>query len=808
MPASTNFRLLNVVFKFMKGLNCFKFLKRRIPEETCKLLRRLVSLKCKIAREHVKVAFLNNCVNSRRFPYQYMKLLKRNNLKTSSTNLRRIATAHLETAQSKLVELLQIHSQLASNADALSFCCRIVFIQYCKSTVDRCKITHNDRLQKSLMKPQSETTPRDPSKYVANYSSVQLNDLQVEALSFGLNYKIKPNQLNRIHIEAQFENLFQQLSVAHPKSQDQQSWFKTKLTDIAYDFLLSPIRENCAVSKQHIHALRELKEKDIVVLRPDKGSGAVVMDKVEYMRKMQAILDDSSKFERLQKVEDAENIEKRISRHLELLHKLRLIDERTFRLLKPGGTVTPQLYGLPKTHKAGIPLRPVLAMANSPYHKLARWLVQLLAPIRQRHSKFGTKDTFELIDSMQSLNIADKLLCSADVQSLFTNVPLHETIDYICELVERENDSVTFPIPTDLLKESLLICTENIDFYFLNSPYRQIDGVAMGSPLGPVLADFFMSKMEEQLSDEISKLVFYRRYVDDTLIFCDSKQQFEALLEKMNGVHPNLRVTSEFESDGSLPFLDILISRREDGSIKRSVYRKSTWSGQYLHFTSFTPIREKRALVQTLFSRARKICSQDCLAKELELVRNTLLSNGYPEGFINKHSQPSVRPPKPASVSKLKVYIELPFKGDMAMRQTTQRLSASLQSTYNAAELRVINKTQRLPLPLIKGNQPVGAKSHCIYQFTCDCGDSYIGRTDRCLKSRIKEHLPKWVLRAVETGPVEETARRLPASSIARHLLTSGHNVNPDKAFRVVLSHPNPRFLRFAEAVAIGRFRG
>ena len=152
--------------------------------------------------------------------------------------------------------------------------------------------------------------------------------------------------------------------------------------------------------------------------------------------------------------------------------------------------------------------------------------------------------------------------------------------------------------------------------------------------------------------------------------------------------------------NGSLPFLDILISRR-DGSIKRSVYRKSTWSDQYLHFTSFTPIREKRALVQTLFSRARKICSQDCLAKELELVRNTLLSNGYPEGFINKHSQPSVRPPKPASVSKLKVYIELPFKGDMAMRQTTQRLSASLQSAYNAAELRVIDKTQTLPVPCI-----------------------------------------------------------------------------------------------------------
>ena len=141
------------------------------------------------------------------------------------------------------------------------------------------------------------------------------------------------------------------------------------------------------------------------------------------------------------------------------------------------------------------------------------------------------------------------------------------------------------------------------------------------------------------------------------------------------------------------------------------------------------------------------------------------------------------------------------------MHQITQRLSSSVQSIFNAAEIRLINRPQTLPSPSIKGNQSVGAKSHCIYQFTCDCGNSYIGRTDRCLKSRIKEHLPKWVLRAVESGPQTETTRRLPASSIARHLLTSCHKVNPDNAFRVLLSHPNPTFLRFAEAVAINNLR-
>ena len=580
MLTSTNIRLLTAIFKFAKGLKCFKFLRRRIPSETCKLLRRLVSLKCKIAREKVRIAFLNDCVNSRRYPYQFLKLLRRNKLRTSSANLRRITNSHIETAQSKLLELLQIHCQLVSGNEGLSVVCRVVFIQYCKVMVDKTKRTYTDQLQKSLMKPQQETTERDPSKYVMNCSSVQLNDLQIEALSFGLNYKIRPNKFNRIHVEAQFENVFHQLSVIHPCNQDKHNWFKNKLTDIAYDFLLSPVRENCAITKQHIHALKELKKENVVVMKPDKGSGAVILDREEYVQKMLAILSDTSKFEKLDKTEDVDNIEKRIARHLELLLKLGMIDEKAFRSLKPSGTTTPQLYGLPKTHKNDIPLRPVLSMANSPYHKLARWLVHLLTPVKHRHSKFAIKDTFGLVNSIKPMNIAGELMCSADVQSLFTNVPLHETIDHICELVERDRNAYPFLLPTDLLKESLLLCTENIDFCFLNTPYRQVDGVAMGSPLGPVLADFFMSKVEGRLADDISQLSFYRRYVDDTLIFCKSMAQFQLFLERLNNVHPNLRVTCEYETNESLPFLDVLIRRNEDGSISRSVYRKPKWSGQ------------------------------------------------------------------------------------------------------------------------------------------------------------------------------------------------------------------------------------
>ncbi|KAA3681332.1 uncharacterized protein DEA37_0000223 [Paragonimus westermani] len=160
---------------------------------------------------------------------------------------------------------------------------------------------------------------------------------------------------------------------------------------------------------------------------------------------------------------------------------------------------------------------------------------------------------------------------------------------------------------------------------------------------------------------------------------------------------------------------DILISHREDGSIKRAVYRKSTWFGQYLNFSSFTPVHHKRALVNTLFTRARRICTQDSIAKELDLITSILQSNGYPKWFIERHSRPKPPSEQVATNRKKKVYIELPFKGDYNMHQTTQRLVNLINRTFNAAELCVLVRTQKLPVPSIKGDQPVGATSHCVY---------------------------------------------------------------------------------------------
>ncbi|VDP66544.1 unnamed protein product [Echinostoma caproni] len=103
----------------------------------------------------------------------------------------------------------------------------------------------------------------------------------------------------------------------------------------------------------------------------------------------------------------------------------------------------------------------------------------------------------------------------------------------------------------------------------------------MGLPLGPLSADIFMAKLENGvLSKPIKEFPFYKRYVDDIICVYDADKDADILLKKFNGAHPKIEFTLEKESTNGLAFLDVLLSRRSDGSILTSIHHKKTWTGQ------------------------------------------------------------------------------------------------------------------------------------------------------------------------------------------------------------------------------------
>ena len=233
-------------------------------------------------------------------------------------------------------------------------------------------------------------------------------------------------------------------------------------------------------------------------------------------------------------------------------------------------------------------------------------------------------------------------MVSYDVTSLFTNIPLNETIDLAIDLIFQDNPGIK--ISRGDLKELFRFATCQSHFLFDGNFYDQIDGVAMGSPLGPVLANLFMAiKEKEWLNNCDSPPLFYRRYVDD--IFCLVKDENEAnsFLSYLNARHPNIKFKIELEKDKKLSFSDILISSK-NGGFQTSVHRKDTFYGLFMNYRSFLPTIYKLGLVNTLIDRVFKIAHNRTLFYfEMKKVKEFLGKNSYPPHLVDKQMRKYIR---------------------------------------------------------------------------------------------------------------------------------------------------------------------
>ena len=393
-----------------------------------------------------------------------------------------------------------------------------------------------------------------------------------------------PHRPKQELIDCEFEKFFLQLSSLNPSDSDSVTKLKADLVSISKEF--HKWKPSANLPRTHLEALRNLnKNKDIVICKPDKGNAVVILNTHDYVQKVNDIL-SCDKFALDQRNKDTTaKLEKDVVKKLQSLLNKCLIDEAMFRRLKPIGSVVPKLYGLPKVHKDMCPVRPILSMVGSPTHALAQWLADILKPVNDAVSSFCVPDSFQFADSIRDTDLNDLLMVSFDISSLFTNVPVRETVDIIRDVVSSHN--IPIDVPIDELCELILLCVEHVQFSFNNRLYFQEDGIAMGSPLGPILSNIFVGHLEHsRLRNAIHTLsVRYQRYVDDTFVIVRCENDAHELLDALNAAHPNLNFTREFQSNGCLPFLDVLVSRNEEGRATTAVYRKPTWTGLYLNIT-------------------------------------------------------------------------------------------------------------------------------------------------------------------------------------------------------------------------------
>ena len=139
------------------------------------------------------------------------------------------------------------------------------------------------------------------------------------------------------------------------------------MSDLDHAYCGSPIDlGDFLMTKECFQVLRTNEE--ILITKPDKGAGAVILNKYDYNGKMKTILNGMTKFLDLGPVTKKDNtakIESRIQRRLQQLRKECFIFKQVYKAIQPTGSQRPRMYGLPKIHKKDVPLRPILSMTES-----------------------------------------------------------------------------------------------------------------------------------------------------------------------------------------------------------------------------------------------------------------------------------------------------------------------------------------------------------------------------------------------------------------------------------------------------------
>jgi hypothetical protein len=156
--------------------------------------------------------------------------------------------------------------------------------------------------------------------------------------------------------------------------------------------------------------------------------------------------------------------------------------------------------------------------------------------------------------------------------------------------------------------------------------YQQKDGMDMGSCQSPVVSNIYMEGFEKVVLDTAQyKPALWLQYVDDTfVVWPRGLDRLQDFLNHLSSLRTSIQFTMEIESDGIIPFLDVLV-KRKGPTLTTKVYRKPTHMGHYLNFESNHLPHVKQGTVHSLYSTASTICQErQDLLKETDNLRYDL----------------------------------------------------------------------------------------------------------------------------------------------------------------------------------------
>jgi hypothetical protein len=504
-----------------------------------------------------------------------------------------------------------------------------------RAIIARKKLKINKLTEQQRPKPTTSAPPLSSfHPRITNLTNVSFEQAETKLLEKGLQYAVPP-----LNAKAARTNLMADLVVALEKETD--VTIATKCAEIIRN---DPIDE---VPRTTSRTLRSIKEKirtnDLIISKADKGNSVVIMSRTDYDNKMREFI-NANGGERVSF--DFVKFNSSVRQCIKMSEFV--IDDHQKRSLVIMNPVPPRLYGLPKIHKNNAPLRPIVSYISSPTYKLCKFLDKWLKNNTNFCSSYAVKNTRELIDRLQNFddnnpdfNNPDSnnldvihpddpgpsnppsILVSFDVSSLYTNVPITPTLDCVREILEQ---SLIYPAAAEEFIALLQTCLKNNVCKYTNEFFKFPDGLPMGSPIAPLMAEIFMNSLEKDIftsaSPLVQKIQYWYRYVDDILcLWKGSTDQLTDFLKYINDLYPSIKFTLEV-GGSSINFLDLTISLK-NGRHTFEIFRKPTHTDIVISGSSFHPPAHRHAAFLAMIHRLISVpLSPPSFKKEVAIIKH------------------------------------------------------------------------------------------------------------------------------------------------------------------------------------------
>lgn len=819
--------LLLFIFRlrFPKTRSIADVIEKTYGKAAVRSYRKFGKLDFKRRKTELDISFLETCKENDIIPKFCVFKTANRNLQNSETYKQCQQKLLLEEIKIKMKRKKSLDAEYTQKEKELAGILRYLDYVHITNLSSKGNIASINKIEviqnKKLLELISHKKGHDPDQVIYNYSSHILTEHEKTLLAKGLNFALPPKKLKFDQHLLPFELLYRDIRNLDLPN-DKLMFLKSKIQDIGLSsFRMYNKKEHKfdnISQNEYVAFLNLIENKEIIIQKADKGNNTVILNKQDYIEKINEILGDNTKFEKAL-FENKDNKELRYLLNMEEAIKITLKDlleqkritKLDYEKLVPIGSQPGILYGCTKIHKKVIgkcpPLRPILNAINTPNYQISKYLVPILASLTSNN--YTVNDSFSFANEIRTRK-SNYFMASLDIDSLFTNIPLDETIE-ICINLLFENKEEINGLNKSQLKTLITLATKQSFFLFNNEFYCQKDGVSMGSPLGPTLANIFLCYYEKKWLEECPEKIrpiFYKRYVDDIFILCDNENQVEQFQKYLNNKHKNMSFTFELEKQNQLAFLDINIIRENTSeTFKTSLYRKPTFSGVYTNFKSFIAIKYKYSLISSLLFRVFAICSDYTLiSEEIERLKIIWLKNAYPIRVIDKiiykfFDKLFLTKKVVHTVGKKELFISLDYIGKQSIL-LKNRLQQIVKEQLPFCKINVIftSKNKLTNFFTFKDRVPRNLKSRVLYKYSCSsCNTTYIGKSLRHFQVRYSEHLgiSKLTNKAY-------TYNKKTSTTVRDHIHNCKHEGTPEN-FKIIGSAKNDYHLKIKESLNILR---